>query len=483
MINGRERMSKGKDRGMRKQMKYSYKETGKWSRLKQGAPDCVKRVTKAPGELMVVESCLWLGVIPALIQSLDFTYHNSQELENYLKNLSTSYPAITYLHSIGKSVEGRDLWVFVVGKFPTRHRIGIPEFKYVANMHGDEVVGRELMLHLIEHLVTNYQSDPEITQMIDKTRIHIMPTMNPDGFEASSPHCSFSNGRYNKNGCDLNRNFPDAFEINSSPIQPETQAVMNWILSETFILSANLHGGAVVASYPYDNSDVAAPDNDVFIHLAKLYSKKHANMYKGNACSGTSFQDGITNGYSWYPVQGGMQDFNYIYGQCFEITIEVSCCKYPQDTTLSGFWNDNKVSLIEYMKQVHMGIKGQVFDMNGNPIPDAIVEVQGWKHICPYKTNQNGEYYLLLLPGNYTFNVTAVPNQSIIRTIYIPESQNYSAMKYDFNYTVPVSSGMPITTTCNVTPMTPGGNNGSTLKAFTLSYILSTALLLLILSK
>ena len=61
--------------------------------------------------------------------------------------------------------------------------------------------------------------------------------------------------RYNKNGEDLNRNFPDAFENNSASIQPETQAVMNWIRNETFVLSANLHGGALVASYTFDNGN------------------------------------------------------------------------------------------------------------------------------------------------------------------------------------------------------------------------------------
>lgn len=61
--------------------------------------------------------------------------------------------------------------------------------------------------------------------------------------------------RYNKNGVDLNRNFPDAFDGNNQPRQKEVTAIMNWLNTETFVLSANLHGGAVVASYPYDNSN------------------------------------------------------------------------------------------------------------------------------------------------------------------------------------------------------------------------------------
>lgn len=59
--------------------------------------------------------------------------------------------------------------------------------------------------------------------------------------------------RENNNFYDLNRNFPDAFEFNNESRQPETVAIMEWLKTETFVLSANLHGGALVASYPFDN--------------------------------------------------------------------------------------------------------------------------------------------------------------------------------------------------------------------------------------
>lgn len=62
--------------------------------------------------------------------------------------------------------------------------------------------------------------------------------------------------RFNKNGVDLNRNFPDAFSPTNGQVrEKEVMAVMEWLKTETFVLSANLHGGAVVASYPYDNSN------------------------------------------------------------------------------------------------------------------------------------------------------------------------------------------------------------------------------------
>lgn len=69
--------------------------------------------------------------------------------------------------------------------------------------------------------------------------------------------------------------------------QWETIAVMKWILKENFVLSANLHGGALVASYPYDENAAhqdkysQSPDDALFRHLAHTYANNHLTMYKG----------------------------------------------------------------------------------------------------------------------------------------------------------------------------------------------------------
>ncbi|XP_060759010.1 carboxypeptidase M isoform X3 [Neoarius graeffei] len=362
---------------------------------------------------MLLSVLFWFCLAVPLGQALEFRYHSTTQVEQYLHEISKNYSSITHLHSIGLSVEGRELWVLILGQHPREHRVGIPEFKYVGNMHGNEVVGRVLLLQLIDYLTRNYMSDPFVTSLMNTMRIHILPSMNPDGFESSGRDCMYSQGRFNKNGMDLNRNFPDAFLSNSEQVrEKEVEAVMKWLKTEPFVLSANLHGGAVVASYPYDNSNGGielqgdssiTPDNDVFVHLAKTYSINHASMQKGSKCyDSKDFTDGITNGYRWYPLEGGMQDYNYVWAQCLEITLELSCCKFPPERDLPGLWEANKLALLAYMQQVHLGVKGQVLDSNGKPVQNASVEVQGRRNLCPFKTDRKGEYYRLLLSGNYT---------------------------------------------------------------------------------
>lgn len=85
---------------------------------------------------------------------------------------------------------------FKVSVSPYEHMLGKPDVKYIGNIHGNEAVGRELLLHLIEYFVTSYGNDPYIKWLLDNTRIHIMPSMNPDGYAASREgECEGGKGR------------------------------------------------------------------------------------------------------------------------------------------------------------------------------------------------------------------------------------------------------------------------------------------------
>jgi carboxypeptidase D len=174
------------------------------------------------------------------IHSFVYKYHNYNDITQLLQGYKTTYPQNVYLYSIGKSVRNRDLWVVAIAKVdPDIHISMRPEVKYVGNMHGNEVPSKEILISFIDYLLTN-QNDPDVNYLLANTRVHILVTMNPDGFEmAQLGDCQGVTGRYNANGFDLNRNFPDLFEENDFGVQPETQAIINWLEREFFVLSAN----------------------------------------------------------------------------------------------------------------------------------------------------------------------------------------------------------------------------------------------------
>jgi len=350
----------------------------------------------------------------------DFTYHHYEDLHNVLSFYAHTYSNITRLYSIGTSVEGRELYAIEISDNPGVHEGLEPEFKYIGNMHGNEVVGRELLLVLVKYLCEGYGRDERVTSLVNSTRIHILPTMNPDGFEKSREGDAFSAvGRANAHDKDLNRNFPDQYfnrDGFNKVQEPEAAAVIAWSRQYPFVLSANLHGGSLVANYPYDDTSdpndmggkfSISPDDATFIYLAKIYSLNHPKMKTGHPCPGDSekFKDGITNGAHWYSVFGGMQDWNYLQTNDFEITLELGCTKYPKHEDLPSYWQDNKESLLKYMEAVHSGVKGYIMSADGNRIGNATVEVEGIDH--EIKGNDNGEYWRLLAPGTYTITVYA----------------------------------------------------------------------------
>ncbi|XP_014786221.1 carboxypeptidase D [Octopus bimaculoides] len=383
------------------------------------------------------------------LEPTTFEYHHFEELEELLKTIVDRCPHITRLYSLGKSVQKRDLWVLEITNKPGVHMPGKPEFRYIANMHGNEAVGREMLLLLAQLLCENYGRNSLLTSLVNTIRIHLMPSMNPDGFENSTKgFLSYLRGRANAHNVDLNRNFPDQFDEESliRTLEPETQAVMAWFKSIPFVLSANLHGGSLVASYPFDNTPNGenkyskSPDDKVFKILAKSYSFAHRKMYKGEKCDKVSkgFPGGVTNGAEWYSLAGGMQDWSYLNTNCFEITLEISCVKFPNASRLQDYWEDNKYSLLVYMAQIHKGVRGFVQNkMTGQFLSNVKISVSGIDH--DVVTGNDGDYWRLLAPDKY--EITASKFGYISETAQIKVSEGAAVV---LNFTLMVNSSIAL---------------------------------------
>lgn len=61
-------------------------------------------------------------------------------------------------------------------------------------------------------------------------------------------------------------------------------------------------------------------------------------------------------------ILGGMEDYNYLHSNCLEITIELSCCKYPPRTQLPEEWENNKEALLAYLEMVGGALIIQLYE-------------------------------------------------------------------------------------------------------------------------
>ncbi|KAI5718674.1 hypothetical protein M8J77_025030 [Diaphorina citri] len=415
-------------------------------------------------------SCVLLQIALVLLRpaaGMSFgRYHNYDLMREELENFTRVYANMTELYSIGKSVLGKDLLVVNISTAPV-HQLGVPNVKIVGNIHGDEPIGREIILRLLEYLVVEYiRGDSNIRFLLDNTRIHLLPNLNPDGSElAVEGNCRSGRGRNNINNHDLNRQFPDYFRHNrsniptlvstSQSIDPEVQAVIDWMNSVPFVMSLQLHGGNVVASYPYDSfygespnerlirqygtDDVEkiskikvkvtkkepalTPDTDVFLHLASTYARLHPTMHMKRPCPGNTvleFENGVTNGAAWYSFSGGMADYNYLYHGCLELTLEISCCRYPAPSEIPIHWRSNQNALISWLQQVHRGVKGLVLDETGSRLANVSISL-AYKNVS-FMSSQRGEYWRVLMPGVYFIEASKEGYELFRDRIKIPES-------------------------------------------------------------
>jgi len=346
-------------------------------------------------------------------------YPSYLQYEALMQKSAADHPSLCRLVDLGPTtnlVQPHRLWALIVSDRPGEEE-NEPEVLLTSTMHGDETTGFVLMLRLIDHLLRGYGDDPAITALVDGTEIWINPLANPDGtFFSGDDKVADAIRSYATSGggdsqVNPNRNYPD-FQDGDHPDGnswwPETETMMALAESQTFVLSANFHGGAEVVNYPWDTVERLHPDDLWFQALARDW----ADLAQADSPGGymTDFDNGITNGYDWYPISGGRQDFMTFFHGGREVTIEISETKLLPAEELDDLWSWNRRALLDFVDHAHEGIRGIVTDSRGAPLA-ATIEVVGVDRDedgSMARTDPDvGDFHRLLLPGLYDLRIEA----------------------------------------------------------------------------
>uniref|UniRef100_A0A8C1QBQ1 Si:ch1073-459j12.1 n=1 Tax=Cyprinus carpio TaxID=7962 RepID=A0A8C1QBQ1_CYPCA len=401
---------------------------------------------------------------------LDYTHHNYLDMEKLMKSISDECPNITRFYSLGKSFKGLEIYAMEITDNPGMHETGEPEFRYTAGYHGNEALGREILLMLMQYLCREYKDDnPRVRHLVDETRIHLVPSVNPDGhmkaFEKGSELGSWTLGHWTEDGHDIFQNFPDLNNIlwdaedkgmvpklipnhhlpipegilsSNGSVAVETLALISWMESHPFVLGANLQGGERLVAYPFDMRQEeirVIEDQSLFRWLAISYASTHRTMTQtfqgGCHADDPTGGLGIVNRAKWKPIPGSMNDFSYLHTNCFELSIFLGCDKFPHQSELLREWEHNREALLTFITQVHRGIKGVVRDKEGNPISNATVSVEGINH--DVRTGESGDYWRLLNPGEYRVTARAEGYSPFTRLCVVGFDPGATLCNFDLN--------------------------------------------------
>ncbi|WP_108869216.1 M14 family zinc carboxypeptidase [Aquimarina aquimarini] len=353
-------------------------------------------------------------------------YPTYSDYETMMNDFAINYPTLCKVENIGVTTEGDKSLLFVKLSDNVNLNEQEPRVMYTSSMHGDEIAGYPMMLNLIDYLLDAYSNTAhpkhnDIKNLLDNNEVWINPLANPDGTFRNSPNnTSVANAtRGNANNVDLNRNYPDPDDgahPDGNTYQTETIAFMNFADAQHFVLSANFHGGIELVNYPWDTYAGAHPDEDYFVHV----SEEYRNHCQANSPAGyfDDINNGITNGFAWYEVQGGRQDYQIYNQKGKEITVELSTNKTPPANQLVNFWNYNKEALISFLKQINYGIRGVVTDVVTNQPIQAKITVIGKESYETWTPTElpEGDYYRPIKAGTYDLLFEAACYESLTLT-------------------------------------------------------------------
>ncbi|SHF32533.1 M14 family metallopeptidase [Streptoalloteichus hindustanus] len=255
----------------------------------------------------------------------DSAYHNYSELTAELRQTASKYPSITKLSSVGKSHQGRDLWLLKISDNAATDE-DEPEVLFTCNQHAREHLTVEMCLRIVERFTKGYDSDPEIKQFVDTREIYVITSVNPDGAEYDIATGSYRGWRKNRqgSGTDPNRNWgykwgccngssgspsSETYRGPSAFSAPETARVRDFVNSRvvggkqqiTAHIDFHTYSELILWPYGYTHSETApgltAEDARVFSTLGREMAE--TNGYTPQQSSDLYVTDGSVNDWMW----------------------------------------------------------------------------------------------------------------------------------------------------------------------------------------
>ncbi|MBQ8045066.1 MAG: carboxypeptidase regulatory-like domain-containing protein [Bacteroidales bacterium] len=334
------------------------------------------------------------------------TYPTYLEIMNHYAN---AFPSICKIDTIGTSVNGHLILCCKISD-NVHSDEAEPEFFYSSTIHGNEVLGYQMMLRMIDTMLHGYTTDTTLQSLINTTEIYINPLANPDGTYNRNDTTVVGATRYNANFVDLNRNYPS--EWSRWPIdviQPENQQMIDYCQNHNFVMAANLHSGAEVLNYPWDSfrsSQRLHADDNWWIEVCQRFVNQARDS--NPLAMSADFASGYTAGGDWYVIPNGRQDYMNYYNHTKELTIEISTDKLVPSYLLNHYWNTMYKPFIGYICEVHSGIHGIVTDSIGTPIAHATITVEGRdRDSSEVHTSPLGDFYRPIESGSYNIKVSA----------------------------------------------------------------------------
>lgn len=348
----------------------------------------------------------------SLMRAPDAQYKNPEEIEQILKNFQSSYPDLTQLKVVGKSLQGRSIWAIKISSHANLHDTTKPVILFNGMHHAREVMGPEVALDIIETLLSNYGKDTKISHWVDANEIWVLPMFNVDGNNIvwTNDNMWRKNARENY-GVDINRNYPYAWgTCNGSSgnksaqdyrgagpaSEPETQVMMNLVKEIRPVFDISYHSYSELVIYPMGCNGKRTQNADVVEKIGREMGSKL----------------GYEPGTAWellYSVDGGDIDWMYAEYQVIPYVIEVNSSR-------DGFQPDysKRAPTVELNRSAwqHLldrldgpGIRGSVKSQN-QFVEDFTLSVQkkngtNYGDYMKYRGNADGTFHLILNPGQY----------------------------------------------------------------------------------